>query len=421
VQKQWDMKKLFALLIVLASIDNAFAQWVTQTYGNFGGDLSSVYFTDANTGYAVGSYGLLLKTTNGGNLWTQQTSGTAYALNSVFFANRNTGYAVGRNDSIGGGIILKTTNAGTQWTMMSFGVDNDIMTSVYFTSPDTGYVTGVNGNILKTSDGGTIWTNQNTGTYNFLLSICFPNVNTGYAVGGYDSASITKGIILKTTNGGVSWINQNSGTTIWIESVFFVNADTGYAVGQWGLILKTTNGGNLWTQQTSATSNTIKSVFFVNADTGYVVVGEVNSGVNGTILKTTNGGVQWIMQNAGTTEWLHSVFFTNADTGYAVGNSCIILKTDDGGGYPLSVTEKPTDSNSLKVYPSPSDYEITIETTKLYSVSNLFIMNLSGKEVQHQAVNGQRTMIDIRNLSTGIYMVKVVGEKGVQVGKFVKQ
>jgi photosystem II stability/assembly factor-like uncharacterized protein len=252
-----------------------------------------------------------------------------------------------------------------------------------------------------------------------LLSIFFADINTGYAVGGYDSAAISKGIILKTTNGGVTWTNQNSGTTIWIESVFFINADTGYAVGQWGLILKTTNGGNQWTQQSSGTSSTLTSVFFVNADTGYVV-GQVNSGVNGTILKTTNGGVQWIKQNAGTTEWLYSVFFTNADTGYAVGNSAIILKTEDGGGYPLNIIEKSADSNTLTVYPSPSNYQITIETKETNNLRSLSILNLYGQEVLIQAINGQTTLIDIRNLPKGIYVVKGIGKKGFAVGKFIK-
>jgi photosystem II stability/assembly factor-like uncharacterized protein len=358
------------------------------------------------------------KTTNGGNLWTQQIAVTSTELNSVFFTDMNTGYAVGFSDSTGTGIVLKTIDAGTIWTSQPLGAER--LTSVCFPSSDTGFVTSVNGSIMKTTDGGASWQTQSTGAYNYLLSVYFPDVNTGYAVGGYDSAAISKGIILKTIDGGVSWANQNSGTAIWIESVFFINPNTGYAVGQWGLILKTTNGGNQWTQQSPGTSNTLTSVFFVNADTGYVV-GQVNSGVNGTILKTTDGGAYWIHQNPGTTEWLYSVFFPNSDTGYAVGNSAIILKTEDGGGYPLNIIEKSSDSNTLAVYPCPSDYQITIETNETTNLRILSILNICGQEVLSQVINGQKTMIDVRNLSRGIYMVKVVGETGINVGKFVKK
>jgi len=34
--------------------------------------LSSLCFTDANTGYAVGNYGTILKTTNGGNVFVEE-------------------------------------------------------------------------------------------------------------------------------------------------------------------------------------------------------------------------------------------------------------------------------------------------------------------------------------------------------------
>jgi hypothetical protein len=37
-----------------------------------------------------------------------------------------------------------------------------------------------------------------------------------------------------------------------------------------------------------------------------------------------------------------------------------------------------------------------------------------------QEVNEPTITIDIRNLPGGVYVVKVVGEKGVQVGKIIK-
>jgi hypothetical protein len=55
----------------------------------------------------AGTYGTILKTTDGGTNWTSQTCGTAYGLWSVHFIDRNTGWAVGQN-----GTILKTTTGG---------------------------------------------------------------------------------------------------------------------------------------------------------------------------------------------------------------------------------------------------------------------------------------------------------------------
>jgi hypothetical protein len=85
---------------------NGGASWVEQTSGTTNW-LYSVSFTDANTGTAVGSYGTILRTTNGGSTWVRQTSGTTNHLYGVFFTDANTGTAVGA-----GGTILRTTTGG---------------------------------------------------------------------------------------------------------------------------------------------------------------------------------------------------------------------------------------------------------------------------------------------------------------------
>jgi len=74
--------------------------------------LYSVCLIDENTGFAVGYYGTILKTTNGGVAWTIQQSEVTRSLLSVHFpVDAMTGYVVG--DS---GAILKTTNGGLSWS-----------------------------------------------------------------------------------------------------------------------------------------------------------------------------------------------------------------------------------------------------------------------------------------------------------------
>ena len=82
-----------------------------QTSGTIEGVwLSDVSFTDANNGAVVGDYGTILRTTDGGEIWTLQTSGTTNALNGVSFTDSNNGTAVGVS-----GTILRTTNGGETW------------------------------------------------------------------------------------------------------------------------------------------------------------------------------------------------------------------------------------------------------------------------------------------------------------------
>jgi hypothetical protein len=72
--------------------------------------MNAIYFIDSNTGWVVGADGIILKTTNGGDNWIPQRSGTINYFESVFFIDSNTGWAVG-ND----GTILKTNNGGVSF------------------------------------------------------------------------------------------------------------------------------------------------------------------------------------------------------------------------------------------------------------------------------------------------------------------
>ena len=52
-------------------------------------------FIDALEGWAVGAEGTIIHTTDGGERWTTERSGTPHPLERVFFSDRNHGWAVG--------------------------------------------------------------------------------------------------------------------------------------------------------------------------------------------------------------------------------------------------------------------------------------------------------------------------------------
>jgi photosystem II stability/assembly factor-like uncharacterized protein len=54
-----------------------------------------VYFTDFNTGYIVGTNGIMLKTVDAGETWIELQSGTTQDLWSVCFVSSDIGFAVG--------------------------------------------------------------------------------------------------------------------------------------------------------------------------------------------------------------------------------------------------------------------------------------------------------------------------------------
>ena len=74
--------------------------------------LNSVYFSDAQRGWAVGGNGTIVVTTDGGATWSAQTSGTSDGLNSVYFSDAQRGWAVGST-----GTIVATTDGGATWSV----------------------------------------------------------------------------------------------------------------------------------------------------------------------------------------------------------------------------------------------------------------------------------------------------------------
>jgi len=74
-----------------------------------------VYFSDVSSGWAVGNAGVILHTTDGGETWATQESGTSENLNEVFFTNSTYGWIAGNN-----GVILRTTDGGMPVELVSF-------------------------------------------------------------------------------------------------------------------------------------------------------------------------------------------------------------------------------------------------------------------------------------------------------------
>jgi photosystem II stability/assembly factor-like uncharacterized protein len=406
------MKKLYIFLTTLFFINGAMAQWFPQNSGTFN-DLNSVFFTDANTGYAVGDMGTILKTINAGTSWISLQSGTNLPLEEVYFPCQDTGYAVG-----GGGfwnaIILKTINGGVTWTSFSTGAD--YLYSVYFLNSTIGFAVGSvlaygetdSGVIFKTNDGGTYWTGDTIRKSLNLTSVFFTDFSTGYAVGNF--------LILKTVDGGTTWTPLSAGGSMSLNSVCFTDSITGFAVGVNGTIIKTINAGNLWTELSVGSNTWLYSINFPEIDTGYVV--GFSSSEGGVILKTTNGGENWNQLASGTGNRLFSVHFTDANTGYAVGSNGTILKTTNGGGYPVGVKNQPHTSNLLKIYPNPASNKIIIENS---GEGLLSIQNLYGQELLNQHMSDASSQIDINRLPSGIYIMKLTNEKTMQVRKFIKE
>jgi photosystem II stability/assembly factor-like uncharacterized protein len=241
------------------------ARWIAETSGT-SVNLRAIFCVTSTKCEVVGDGGAIRGTTNGGNTWTAQTSGTANTLNGlsclgVFCV------AVGN-----GGTILVTTNGGGTWTAKTSGTASNLQ-AISCSTTSICKAAGAVGTIRATTNGGGTWTGQTSGTTNALLGVhCRPSTNFCAAVGG-------AGTVRVTTNGGTTWNAKTSGTSNALNAVSCSSTTVCRAVGASGTIISTSNGGGAWSGQPSGTTNALFGVNTQSNTLAYAV------GAAGTILK----------------------------------------------------------------------------------------------------------------------------------------
>jgi photosystem II stability/assembly factor-like uncharacterized protein len=236
---------------IIIRTTNGGGHWseVSPGVGTFINDL---FFLNEDCGWAFGqngsAEGMILRTTDSGDSWNVQDDPAGGFLLSGFFVDSSTGWAVGN------AVILKTSDGGNVWveqdTEYTHSLDAVPLRSAYFVNRDTGWVVGGIqwvSVIAKTTDGGSTWTNDVFEPPNPHLDIGrlnwvhFVNDTTGWCVGRV--YPYVPELIIKTTDGGNSWQRQDQGLGEQLYCVQFTDESHGWAVGQAGTILATTNGG----------------------------------------------------------------------------------------------------------------------------------------------------------------------------------
>jgi photosystem II stability/assembly factor-like uncharacterized protein len=236
---------------------------------------------------AVGRFGMILLTHDGGKTWQEQASGTSRALSAISFADHQHGFIVGS-----GGTILATRDGGVTWKTQSSGTKEQLL-EVYASSPTAAHVVGAFGTLLSTSDGGATWRKHEL-SWNRLIPL------------------ITK----------VSGILEPN-----LNSIYFVNPEMGWIVGEFSLVLKTTDGGRRWTSQTYGGDRPqLFAVMFRDERIGWSV------GQQGADLKTTDGGQNWIAVDIGTRRNLYGISF-QAEHGLIVGEGVVLASQDAGSNW----------------------------------------------------------------------------------------
>ncbi|MFA5011891.1 MAG: YCF48-related protein [Ignavibacteria bacterium] len=116
-------------------------------------DCNAVCFINENTGFVCGNF-TMIKTTNAGENWSDfllSSSDTNY-YSSVYFTDANTGYISMIRISDYAGRIYKTTNTGGNWNLQTNL--NGYANTIKFINSNTGFACGGGDKIWKTTNGG---------------------------------------------------------------------------------------------------------------------------------------------------------------------------------------------------------------------------------------------------------------------------
>ena len=199
-------------------------------------------------------------------------------LLSIAFTNEGLhGWAVGT-----GGTILATTDGGKTWAAQSSRTNNWLTALSVLPDGLRAWAVGERGTILATTDGGKTWAAQSRPTTKVLTALSvLPDGLRAWAVG-------SGGTILATADGGKTWAAQSSPTN-WLTALSVLpDGLHAWAAGSGGTILATADGGKAWAAQTSPTTNRLNALSVLPDGLRAWAVGE-----GGTILATTDGGKTW--------------------------------------------------------------------------------------------------------------------------------
>ena len=212
---------------------------------------------------------------------------TSNQLTSIYFTDTNTGWAVGEF-----GTVVKTRDGGESWQLIEIPWQNSL-TDLHFPTPADGVIVGENGLILKSVDGGESWSQKEIRFTNNLRRVLFRNRDEGWAIG-------EKGLILHTADAGESWQQQVSNSSVELKGLALIDDSTLCVTGKNKTLLLTHDRGASWQAMAPAGLSAsytyhFNDVYFLDNKTGWIGGQQIISDylINALILKTTDGGRSW--------------------------------------------------------------------------------------------------------------------------------
>lgn len=394
--------KALTLSLILVSVCHLNAQW-QKLNTNTNNEIYDISFVDEDRGWAVGYYGTVLRTQDGGNTWLPQSFFNNSDLYSVHFINKDTGFIAGYAG------FYRSINGGVSWNTIPLSGTSSTFKHVEFIDSAIGFVTGNDNQIFKTTDRGNTWLQQTVNTPNSnnlpVSDISFPSLDTGYAcLEAYNWG------YLKTIDGGATWNEDTIGPiTGWTNfaALHFTTVNRGFMAGWYiGAFSETIDGGVSWSTPSIGNFDLYDVSF--NTTDGMAV------GTNGTAIRTQDGGDTWnpVIIDSVNNYNLNTIEFTPAGALYIGGSNGSIYRL------PTVVSVSKYDLSSLSVYPNPAHDQLYLNGLSNTHAS-VSIYDQLGKLILKTSYSTNRP-IDVERLHNGVYHIVIQAGSSFKILKFIK-
>ncbi|MER3524799.1 MAG: hypothetical protein C4326_12310 [Ignavibacteria bacterium] len=320
--------------------------------------LYKLSFRDSLRGWVAGFNGTILRTTNGGLTWQEQNSGITNDIHKIFMLNDRLGWALAHEQFVDtatwyGTKILKTTNGGQVWTNEQYPKSGEFFNAVFFLDSLRGWLAGEFGHMVRTTDAGIHWipvvTDSSPNTQWSLVNVKFFTPRYGFAMGGRIDII---GVVWRTTDGGIHWRTDQvspepAHDMVMLDSLHLVAmvGDMDYGAS----MIRTRNGGQTW-------QYTFLNIFGLPQALSFRTRNEVWAplGFVGQMMYSLDTAHTWTALDTPFRRPVYDLVFTDSLTGYAVGDSGTVLKFKKGTvNVAPSVLTPPSRFALHQNYPNP--------------------------------------------------------------------
>ena len=449
----------------------------TKTYGGPDEDAANDVIQTTDGGYLAAGYTYsfgagnsdiyLVKTdSNGDTLWTRAYGNSAMDYANAVFQTTDGGFVIlGTKDSLTGSnkyiYVIKTNSSGVlQWTKAITIVSGHASAYDGQQTSDggliiTGYIyhafggLAMNAFLIKMDiNGNLLWANSFGGPSDEWANSVEQTADGGYIVAGqtYSFGAGSQDVYLVKTNsaGTVLWSKTFGGSGSDQGTDVKQTSDGGYIVCGSKLIvpgdrdaylIKTDAVGNM-TWSSVYGGSAFEDAYHVQqtGDGGYLLAGGSSSfsALNNRVylIKVNSGGNSGCNESAATTIQNSPVSLYTVPTlisaipSTIVSNTSTVIGSDSTFNLICVITaanEVASEKHAITLSPNPTTNELTIDNGEL-KIEKVEIYNVLGEKTFSQISNlKSQISVDVSQLPSGIYFVKVKEEKEERIAKFIKQ